>query len=325
MRRRELFALLGGSAAAWPFVASAQPVLPVVGYLNAAAPADAADLVGAFKRGLSEARYVEGQNVAIEYRWAEGHYDRLPALAADIVRRQVTVIAATSTPVAVAAKAATATIPIVFTVGADPVKIGLVAGLSRPGGNLTGVTRYNVELGPKRLQLLHDLIPGATMVALLVNPSNPNTATLSTAMGEAARTLGIQVYVARAGLDSELDGAFEALEQRRLGAVVIGNDPFFNSRSERLATLTLRHAIPAIYQYRKFVEAGGLMSYGASNTDSHRQLGAYVGRILAGANPADLPVEQSTKLDLFINLKTAKAIGVTVPPSLLAQADEVIE
>jgi putative ABC transport system substrate-binding protein len=326
MKRRELMFLLGGAAISWPFAGRAQQkAMPVIGYLSSAALADSGDLVAAFRQGLSEARYAEGQNVAIEYRWAEGRYDRLPALANDLVRRPVTVIAATSTPAALAAKAATATLPIVFTAGNDPVKVGLVSSLSRPDGNLTGVTRFNVELGPKRLELLHEIIPGTTRVALLVNPSNPNVETLSSELQEAARALRLQLNVLQASVESEFDAIFQSLAQLRAGALVIGPDPFFNSRSEQLAALTVRHAVPAIYQYRTFVEAGGLMSYSASNTDSHRQLGAYVGRILAGAKPAELPVEQSTKVVLIINFKTAKALGITVPQTLLARADEVIE
>jgi putative ABC transport system substrate-binding protein len=268
---------------------------------------------------------VEGQNVAIEYRWADGYYDKLPQMAAELVARQVAVIAATSTPVALAAKAATSKIPIVFTMGGDPVRSGLVASLGRPGGNATGVTRYNVELGPKRLELLHEVVPSARPIGLLVNPTNPNTPTLSAAIERAAEALGLDLLLARAGDDGELISAFEALRRKQVGALVIGNDPFFNSRSSGLADLSLRHSFPVIYQYRKFVEAGGLMSYGASNTDSHRQLGRYVGRVLAGARPSDLPVEQSTKLDLLINLKTAKALGLSVPQAILARADEVIE
>jgi putative ABC transport system substrate-binding protein len=324
MNRRDFFVVLSGVAVLQPLAARAQADLPVVGYINAAAPNDAADLVGAFRQGLSEAGYVEGRNVAIEYRWADGHYDRLPRLAADIVTRRVTVIAATSTPVALAAKEATGTIPIVFTIGGDPVKIGLVPRLNRPEGNLTGVTRYNVELGPKRLELLHDLVPHVGAIGLVANPSNPNTETLSTSVREAAQTLGVEIHLVKAENDNELDDAFDTLSSLRVGAVAIGNDPFFNSRSERLAELALRHSLPAIYQYRRFVEAGGLMSYGASNTDSHHRLGAY-GRILAGAKPGDLPVEQSTKVDLFVNLKTAKALGLTIPPLILGRADEVIE
>jgi ABC-type uncharacterized transport system substrate-binding protein len=325
MQRRTFMILLSGSAALRPLSARAGSEPPVVGYINAAAPADATDLTDAFKQGLSETHYMEGRNVAIEYRWAEGHYSKLPQLAADLVRRQVAVIAATSTPVALAAKTATSKIPIVFTIGGDPVKSGLVASLSRPGGNATGVTRYNVELGPKRLELLHDVVPSASRVGLLVNPTNPNTAALSAAIEKAADALGVEVVLARAGDDGQLVSAFEALRHIGVGALAIGNDPFFNTRSSRLADLSLRHSLPAIYQYRKFVEAGGLLSYGASNTDSHRQLGKYVGRVLAGAQPSDLPVEQSTKLDLLLNLKTAKGLGLTVPQTILARTDEVIE
>lgn len=326
MNRRDLIVLVGGAVVAGAHAVRAQqPALPVIGYLNSAALANSADLVAAFRQGLSEAGYAEGRNVTIEYRWAEGRYDRLAALANDLVRRQVTVIAATSTPVALAAKAATATIPVVFTTGNDPVKVGLVNSLSRPGGNLTGVTRFNLELAPKRLQLLHELVPAATVAALLVNPSNPNAETLARDLREAARTLGLQLHVLHAGAESEFSAVFEALIQLQAGGLVIGPDPFFNSRTEKLAALAIRHAVPAIYQYRKFVAAGGLMSYGASNTDSHRQLGTYAGRILAGAKPADLPVEQSTKVELILNLKTAQALGLTVPQALLARADEVIE
>jgi putative ABC transport system substrate-binding protein len=311
---------------AWPLIARAQQTArPVIGYINGAAMTDSADLLAAFKRGMGEAGYVEAQNVAIEYRWAEGHYDRLTALAEDLVHHQVAVIAATSTPVALAAKAATATIPIVFTIGGDPVKLGLVAGLNRPGGNITGVTRFNVELWPKRVEILHDTVPSVKKVALLANPTNPNTEPLSRSLQATSHTLGLDMEVLHASTEAEFDAVFEPMVQRRIGALVIGNDPFFNSRSEQLAAQTVRHAVPSIYQYRKFVEAGGLLSYGASNTDSHRQLGTYVGRILAGAKPADLPVEQSTKIELLINLKTARAFGLTVPQLLLAQADEVIE
>lgn len=325
MRRRDLLPLLGGVLALYPAVAPTQEKIAVVGYINAAAGADSAELVRAFQQGLGEAGFVEGANVITEYRWAEGHYDRLPALAAEMVHRQVTVIAATSTPVALAAKSATESVPIVFTVGSDPVKIGLVASLSRPGGNITGLTRYNVELGPKRLELLHELVPSAGRIGMLVNPGNPNTESLWDTMQSEARILGVEIHIVKSSNDDELDEAFNSLGALRLGALAIGNDPFFNSRSERLAELTRRHSVPAVYQYRRFVEAGGLISYGASNLDSHRQLGAYVGRILAGAKPADLPVERSTKLDLLINLKTAKALGITVPESILIRADEAIE
>jgi putative tryptophan/tyrosine transport system substrate-binding protein len=325
MRRRNFVVTLGSIVALRSRAAWAQAGLPVVGYINAASPDDSADLTDAFRQGLSEAGYVEGRNVAIAYGWAGGHYDRLPALAADAVRDRVAVIAATSTPVALAAKAATSTIPVVFTIGGDPVKVGLVSRLDRPDGNLTGVTRYNVELGPKRLELLHDLVPDVRNVGLLVNPGNPNTETLSKSVYQAAQTLGVEIHLVEAANDSELGDAFATLERLRVGAATIGNDPFFNSRSGPLAELALRHSLPAIYQYRRFVEAGGLMSYGASNTDSHYRLGAYVGRILAGAKPGDLPVEESTKVDLLLNLKTARTLGLTIPQTILGRADEVIE
>jgi putative ABC transport system substrate-binding protein len=310
----------------WPFAAIAQreQSVRVIGYLNGATLAGSANLLAAFRKGLSEIGYVEGQNVAIEYRWADEQYDRLPALATDLVHRPVTVIAATSTPAALAAKAATATIPIVFSVGNDPVKVGLVANLGRPNGNVTGVTRFNVELAPKRLELLHDAVPAATVVALLVNPSNPNAETLSRDLQAAARALGLHLQVLRASGEGDFNAAFANLTQLRAGALVIGADPVFNSLSEQLAALAVRHAVPAMYQYREFAAAGGLMSYGASNTESHRQLGVYTGRILAGAKPADLPVQQSTKVELIINLKTARAFGLTMPQSLLLRADEVI-
>jgi len=326
MRRREFITLLGG-AAAWPLtVHGQQPAMPVVGFLNGGSPDLFADRVRAFLQGLSETSYVEGRNVAIEYRWAEGQYDRLPALAADLVRRQVTVIAAADgTPSALAAKAATATIPIVFRTGADPVAVGLVAGLARPGGNLTGVTTLNMEVGPKRLELLHELVPAATLVAFLVNPTNPTAQTVLKAHEAAARTLGLKLHVLHASADPDLDAVFGSLVQLRAGGLVIAPDIFFGSRSERLAALTLRHAVPTIYQFRQFVAAGGLMSYGGSAADSYRQAGVYTGRILKGEKPADLPVEQATKVELMINLKTARALGLDIPPMLLARADEVIE
>lgn len=324
MKRRDLLAAVVGGLV-WPIGVRAQADRPVVGYINAATSAGSADIVMAFKQGLAESGFVEGTNVTVEYRWAENNYDNLPALVGEMVDRRVAAIAATSTPVALAAKSATQTIPIAFTIGGDPVKIGLVASLSRPNGNLTGVTRYNVELGPKRLQLLQDLVPSAKQVGLLVNPGNPNTAALLAAIAAAAYRLGVEIQVAKASNDDELIHAFEDLHQRHIGTMAIGNDPYFNSRSDQLAAMALRYSIAAIYQYRTFIEAGGLMSYSASNSDSHRELGVYVGRIIAGTKPADLPVERSTKLDLLINLKTAKLLGLTVPQSLLARADEVIE
>jgi ABC-type uncharacterized transport system substrate-binding protein len=327
VRRRAFIGLLGGAAAAWPLVAHAQqPAMPVIGFLNSASPDLFAPRVAAFHQGLNEAGYVDARNVAIEYRWANGQYDRLPELAADLVGRQVTVIAATGgIPSALAAKAATSTIPIVFVAGSDPVKFGVVANLNRPGGNITGLTAFTSELMPKRLELLRELVPTATIIALLVNPTNPIAETLSRDVQVAARTLGLQVHVLHASTVPEFDAVFATLAELRAGALVIGTDAFFDSRSEQLAALTVRHAVPAIYQLREFVVAGGLMSYGGSLTDAYRLAGVYTGRILKGEKPADLPVQQSTKVDLFINLKSAKALSLTVPATLLSSANEMIE
>jgi putative ABC transport system substrate-binding protein len=327
MNRRSLITLLGG-AAAWPLVAHAQQsAMPVIGFLGTISPDRWASRLHAFRQGLSETSYVEDRNVGIEYRWAEGQFDRLPALAADLVRRQVSVIAAPeSTPAAFAAKAATTTIPIVFSVGVDPVAVGLVASLNRPGGNLTGVTNLNAEILPKRLELMHELVPTATTIALLVNPSNPLVAeTESRDAQTAARTLGLQLHVLHASTDRDFDTVFASLAQMRAVALVINTDVFFNSRSEQLAALALRHTVPAIFQYREFVASGGLMSYGTSTTDVFRQVGIYTSRLLRGESPADLPVQQVTKIELIINLKTARTLGLTVPLSLLGRADEVIE
>jgi putative tryptophan/tyrosine transport system substrate-binding protein len=281
--------------------------------------------VVAFRDGLKESGYVEGQNVAIEYRWAEGHYDRLPAMAADLVRRQVSVIAA-NTPANLVAKTATSTIPIVFTTGSNPVQIGLVPNLRRPGGNVTGVSQLNVETGPKRLELAHELMPAATVLALLVNPSDPPRAeTLSRDAQAAAVPLGLQLHILRAGTDAEIEAAFAGFAQLKAGVLVIGSDAFFSARSQLLAELSLRYAAPAIYESNEFVNAGGLMSYGGTIKESYRWAGIYTGRILKGEKPADLPVVQSTKVELILNLKTAKALGLTVPLSLLGRADEVIE
>jgi putative ABC transport system substrate-binding protein len=327
VKRREFAASLAGAAIVGPFVARAQkpPAMPLVGYLSAAAFSDLPDLLAAFLQGLSEAGFVEGKNVAIAYRWANDDYARLPDLAAELVNLRVAVIAATSTPVALAAKRATTTIPIAFTVGGNPIAVGLVTNLSRPDGNLTGVTRFNVELGPKRLELLHESVPAATVIALLVNPSNPNADPLARDLQAVAHGLGLRLQLQHAKTDDELDRAFAALSQVRTGALMVAPDPFFNARSAPLAALATRYAMPTIYQYRQFVAAGGLMSYGASNTDSHRQLGVYTGRILGGAKPGDLPVQQSTKIELFVNLKTAKALGITIPQSILTRADDVIQ
>jgi putative ABC transport system substrate-binding protein len=325
VKRRKLITLIGG-AAAWPLAARAQqPAMPVVGVLVSRGAGDDPHLLAAFRQGLKDVGYVEGQNMATAYRFAEGQYDRLPALAADLVRLEVTVIAALGTPAAPAAKAATAAIPIVFTVGVDPVEVGLVAGLSRPGGNLTGVTGMGVELGPKRLELLHELVPRATVVAALLNPNTTGAETLSTDLLASARSLGLKLHVLNAVSERDFDAAFATVAQLRAGGLVIGNDPFFISRSEQLAALALRHAVPTIFQFRAFATAGGLMSYGGNLTDLYRLAGVYTGRILKGEKPADLPVQQVTKVELILNLKTAKALGLEVPPSLLARADEVIE
>ena len=324
MKRRKFIALVG-SAAAWPFAAGAQqPAMPVVGFLNTRAPGQDAHLLAAFRLGLKEAGYVEGQNVAVEYRFAEGRNDRLPGMAADLVRRQVAVIAANG-PAVVAAKAATTEIPIVFSVGLDPVASGLVASLNRPGGNLTGDTILFDEVGPKRLELMRELVPTASIVAVLINPAYPTAEIQSRDLQEAARTLGLVIHVLHASTERDLGTAFATLAQLRAGALVIGNDSFFNSRSEQLAALMVRHAVPTIFQTREFAAAGGLVSYGGSITNSYRQVGVYTGRILKGEKPADLPVQQTTKVELIVNLKTAKALGVTVPLSLLGRADEVIE
>jgi putative ABC transport system substrate-binding protein len=325
MNRRAFISLISGAAAAWPLTARAQqPEIPVVGFLNGGSPDGYAPMVAAFHQGLKDTGYVEAQSVRIEHRWADGQYDRLPAMAVDLVHHQVAVIV-TNSPGMLAAKAATTTIPIVFTTSGDPVELGFVASLARPGRNITGVTQLNVEVAPKRLELMHELVPTATLMAVLLNPTYPSAETQSRGMQAAARTLGLQLHILRASNERDIDDAFATLAQLRAGAFVISSDPFFNSRAEQFAALALRHSVPTIFQYREFAAAGGLMSYGGSIIDSYRQAGVYTGRILKGEKPADLPVQQSTKVELIINLKTAKALGLTVPITLLGRADEVIE
>jgi putative ABC transport system substrate-binding protein len=327
MRRRTFISLLGGAAAAWPLAARAQQLMPVIGLLGATSFDNNADRLRVFRQGLKEIGYVEGENVAIEYRWAEGQYERLPALAGDLVRRQVSVIASTEgATAAFAAKAATATIPIVFIVSDDPVRLGLVASLARPGGNLTGINFVSAELAAKRMELLRELVPGAARAALLVNPANATTAetTLRDAQA-AARAMGLQVQVLNAGTSREINAAFASLGRERPDALFVGGDGFFNSRHVQIVNLASRHAVPATFADRLMVEIGGLMSYGANLTDAWRQLGLYTGRVINGAKAADLPVVQASKFELVINARTAKMLGLSVPPTLLATADEVIE
>jgi putative ABC transport system substrate-binding protein len=327
MQRREIITLLGGAAAAWPLAALAQqrPAMPVIGLLSGNVPDFSQEVTRAFHQGLSDAGYVEGRNVAIEYRWANDQLDRLPTLAAELVRRRVTVIAAPGDAPALAAKAATATIPIAFLAGLDPVEVGLVASLNRPGGNATGMSMLNAELAPKRLELLHELVPTATQFAFLVNPTNRNTEVVSRELQAAARTLGLQLHVLQASTVRDFDTVFTSLAKLGVGGLLMATDGLFNTRSEQLAALTVRHAVPAIYQYRAFAAAGGLMSYGGSLVNGYRLVGAYTGRILKGEKPADLPVQQQTNIELIINMKTAKALGLTFPITLLGRADEVIE
>jgi putative tryptophan/tyrosine transport system substrate-binding protein len=324
MRRRKLITLVGGAVVAWPLEGRAQQkAIPVVGFLGSASPSSSAAILAEFRQGLSDTGYVEGQNVAIEYRWAEGRYDRLAALAADLVGRKVdAILAVGGTPPALAAKAATSTIPIVFSSG-DPVSFGLVASLARPGGNLTGVSSY--ELTPKRVEMLAELVPRAKVVALLVNPSNAIAEPMIRNAQEAARAKGLELQILKASTESEIDAAFATLVALHAGALVLPSDTFFNSRLDQLVALAARHAVPAIYDWREYAAAGGLISYGPSRTGAHRLSGIYVGKILKGAKPADLPVQQPTTFELVVNLKTAIALGLTVPPSILARADEVLE
>jgi putative ABC transport system substrate-binding protein len=324
MKRRELMLLLGG-ALATPYAVRAQQEMPLIGVLGLGSRDTSASFMKALRQGLGETGYVEGQNVAIDDRWAEDRYDRLPALAADLVDRKVDVIAAGSFPSALMAKSATSTIPIIFEVGVDPVERGLVASLARPGANLTGITSLSIELTPKRVELVTELVPHAKAIALLVNPNNPATERIIGDTQEAARVKGVRFHILNASSESEIDAAFAALVQLHAGALVLGTDPLFFSRREQLVALASRHAVPAISQWREFAEAGGLISYGSSVAAANRQAGVYVGRILKGEKPADLPVQQSTTFELVVNLKTAKALGLTLPQSIIARADEVIE
>jgi putative ABC transport system substrate-binding protein len=325
MRRRDFIKAIGG-AAAWPVSARAQQAaIPVIGLLGSTTPKEWAPLVAAFLKGLSETGIVAGRNIAIEYRWAEGRYERLPTMAAELIERQVSVIAALTTPAAVAAKAATATTPIVFTTVGDPVQIGLVTSLNHPGGDITGVTYLNVEIGPKLLELLHETVSTVTAMALLVNPTNPNADTVSRSLQAAAHTRGLEFHVLNASTDHDIDTAFASLVQRRVGGLVIVSDAFFKTREEELAALALRYRLPTIFQSREFTVAGGLMSYTGSGSDVYHQAGVYTGRIIKGERPADLPVEQASKFELVVNLKTARTLGITIPPSIMVSADAVIE
>ena len=325
MKRREFITLLGGAAATWPLATRAQQTMPVIGYLSARSPEDTTHLVAAFRRGLVEDGYVEGQNVAIQYRWALGQVDRLPALAAELAGRSVAILVATGgESAALAAKAATSTIPIVFSMG-DPVKAGLVASYNRPGGNATGINLLTQTLEPKRLGLLHELVPQAATIGFLLNPNFPSAEDQSKDMQEAARAIGLHIHVLRANTDREIEAAFETVAQDRIGALAVGASPFFDTRRNTLVALAARHAVPTMYHFREFAAAGGLMSYGIDPVDAYRQVGVYAGRILKGAKPADLPVLQPTKFEFVINLKTAKALSLEIPARLLSFVDEVIE
>jgi len=326
MRRRDFISLLVGATVTWPLAArSQQEAMPVIGFLHGTSPESRRAEVAAFHRGLSESSYVEGQDVAVEYRWAEGKYDRLPALAADLVNRRVSVIAAFGTAAALVARAATTTIPIVFLVGGDPVALGLVASLSRPGGSVTGVTPLNDDLGPKLLELLHEVVPKAAIIGYLVNPKNATSDALSRQVRVAERTIGHRVHILHASSEHDFEPAFATLDQIRADGLCVQGDTFFNGRREQLVALAAHHSIPTVYAFRDYAAAGGLMSYGTSLSDAYREVGVYASRILKGEKPADLPVQQSVKVELVVNLKTARALGLTFPLSLLGRADDVIE
>lgn len=325
MRRRNFLGAISGAVVSFPLAVRAQkPAMPLIGFLNGSSADGYAPMVATFRLGLKAGGYTDGENIAIEFRWAEGHYDRLPEMAADLIRRQVSVIVA-NTPANLVAKAATDTIPIVFTTSSDPVAVGLVRSLSRPGGNVTGISQLNVEVGPKRLELARELMPTATAVALLINPTNPQDEIILKAAQTAALGLGLQLHVLRASTDAEIDAAFAGFSMLKAGVLTIGTDAFFNGRTARLASLAVRFAVPTIYQYDEFTAGGGLMSYGGSVKDSYKLAGDYVGRILKGEKPADLPVQQSTKVELIVNLKEAKVLGIAVPVSLLGRADQIVE
>jgi len=326
VRRRHFITLIGGAAAVWPLAARGQQAaMPVIGFLHGASFEGYKPMVTSFRQGLKEAGYVDGYNVAIEFRWAEGHYDQLPAMAADLVRRQVTVIVTGGTPAAFAAKEATSTIPTVISVGVDPVQLGIVGSLNRPGGNVTGTAVLTVELGAKKLEMLHELLPTAAAIAPLVNPTNPNVESETRVVQDAARLLGLHLRVLHASTESQIDAAFGAVVELRASALIVGVEPFLNDSRAQIVALAARYAVPAVYGVRDFVTAGGLMSYGTDLVDIYRQSGIYAGKILKGARPADLPVQQLTKVALVINLKTAKTLGLTIPTTLLGRADEVIE
>jgi putative ABC transport system substrate-binding protein len=326
MQRREFITALGITAITWPLAARAQQsALPLIGFMNNSTAKGSEDLQAAFRQGISETGYIDGQNVTIEYHWADGQPDRLPGVARDLVRRQVSVIVATSTPAALAAKAATATIPIVFETAADPIKLGLAASLNRPGGNATGVAQFNAELVAKRVSLLHDLIPTARIIGMLLNPTDPRTEDQTKDVQEAAQALGLHTHVLNASTEAEIDAAFAAMPELRIEALLVGTGEFFRRQSEHVAVLAARQGVPAIYQYREFVAVGGLISYGTSLPDAYRLTGVYTGRVLKGEKPADLPVMRPTKFEMVINLKTAKTLGLTIPSGVLAIADAVIE